>query len=186
MYPPRDIRPFVMYCVNGKPRSSLLIESTDSIESVIESVDSISRDERGFPLTQYITNGRISRAGYTITHFKYHHRVLRLIFYRMSVQHRHNSAVYVRAARSKKSPFWFLILILILLQWTHRDSVLSSDARLHVHPIHFLARRCANGFSVTRPSLNRSFTIKHTVSLPLRRHFVHRVSWQRRSNVIRT
>ena len=21
MYPPRDIRPFVMYCVNGKPRS---------------------------------------------------------------------------------------------------------------------------------------------------------------------
>ena len=30
---------------------------------IIESVDSISRDERGFPLTQYITNGRISRAG---------------------------------------------------------------------------------------------------------------------------
>ena len=30
VYPPRDIRPFVMYCVNGKPRSSLLIESTDS------------------------------------------------------------------------------------------------------------------------------------------------------------
>ena len=30
--------------------------------------------------------------------------------------------------------------------------------------------RCANGFSVTRPSLNRSLTIKHTVSLPLRRH----------------
>ena len=29
--PPRDIRPFVMYCVNGKPRSSLLIESTDSM-----------------------------------------------------------------------------------------------------------------------------------------------------------
>ena len=28
VYPPRDIRPFVMYCVNGKPRSSLLIEST--------------------------------------------------------------------------------------------------------------------------------------------------------------
>ena len=32
-------------------------------------------------------------------------------------------------------------LILILLQWTYRDSVLSSDARLHVHPIRFLARR---------------------------------------------
>ena len=31
MYPPRDIRPFVMYCVNGKPRSSLLIDSTDSM-----------------------------------------------------------------------------------------------------------------------------------------------------------
>ena len=26
----RDIPPFVMYCVNGKPRSSLFIESTDS------------------------------------------------------------------------------------------------------------------------------------------------------------
>ena len=25
----RDIPPFVMYCVNGKPRSSLFIESTD-------------------------------------------------------------------------------------------------------------------------------------------------------------
>ena len=49
---------------------------------IIESVDSISKDERGFPLTQYITNGRISRGGYTFTH---HHRVLRLIFYRMSV-----------------------------------------------------------------------------------------------------
>ena len=26
VYPARDIPPFVMYCVNGKPRSSLLIE----------------------------------------------------------------------------------------------------------------------------------------------------------------
>ena len=52
---------------------------------IIESVDSISRDERGFPLTQYITNGRISRGGYTFTHFKHHHRVLRLIAYSMSV-----------------------------------------------------------------------------------------------------
>ena len=57
----------------------------------------ISKDERGFPLTQYITNGRISRGGYTFTHFKHHHRVLRLISYSMSV---YNSAVYVRAARS--------------------------------------------------------------------------------------
>ena len=61
---------------NGESGSSLLI---------IESVDSISKDERGFPLTQYITNGRISRGGYTFTHFKHHHRVLQLIFYRMSV-----------------------------------------------------------------------------------------------------
>ena len=43
---------------------------------IIESVDSISRDE---PLTQYITNAGISRARYTITLFKHHHRVLRLI-----------------------------------------------------------------------------------------------------------
>ena len=28
--------------------------------NIIESVDSISKDEGGFPLTQYITNGRIS------------------------------------------------------------------------------------------------------------------------------
>ena len=30
-YPAGDIRPFVMYCVNRKPSSSLLIESTDSM-----------------------------------------------------------------------------------------------------------------------------------------------------------
>ena len=29
----------------------------------------------------------------------------------------------------------------LILQWTYRDSVLSSDARLHVNQIHFLARR---------------------------------------------
>ena len=68
VYPARDIRPFVMYCVNGKPRSSLLIESTDSM---IESTDSM----------------------------------------------------------------------ILILQCTYRDSVLSSDARLHVNTIHFLARR---------------------------------------------
>ena len=38
--------------------------------TLIESVDSISRDERDVPLTQYITNAGISRATYTITHFK--------------------------------------------------------------------------------------------------------------------
>ena len=52
---------------------------------IIESVDSISRDERGFPLTQYITNGRISQARYTVTHFKHHYPVLWLISNRMSV-----------------------------------------------------------------------------------------------------
>ena len=31
VYLARDIPPFVMYCVNGKLRSSLLIESTDSM-----------------------------------------------------------------------------------------------------------------------------------------------------------
>ena len=46
---------------------------------IIESVDSISRDERDAPLTQYITNTGISCARYTITHFKHQHRVLRLI-----------------------------------------------------------------------------------------------------------
>ena len=35
VYLARDIRPFVMYCVNGKPRSSLLIESTDSMIVII-------------------------------------------------------------------------------------------------------------------------------------------------------
>ena len=64
--------------------SLLLLELLASVIDIcvigiIESVDSISKDERGFPLTQYITNGRISRGGYTFTHFKHHHRVLRLI-----------------------------------------------------------------------------------------------------------
>ena len=52
---------------------------------IIESVDSISRDEPDSPLTQYIANAGISRARYTITHFKHHHRVLWLISNRMSV-----------------------------------------------------------------------------------------------------
>ena len=51
-----------------------------SLLLIIESVDSISRDEPDSPLTQYITNAGISRARYTITHFKKHHRVLRLIW----------------------------------------------------------------------------------------------------------
>ena len=58
---------------------------SESVDSIIESVDSISRDEPDSPLTQYITNAGISRARYTITHFKHHHRVLRLISNRISV-----------------------------------------------------------------------------------------------------
>ena len=30
---------------------------------------------------------------------------------------------------------------ILILQWTYPDSVLSSDVRLHVNPINFLARR---------------------------------------------
>ena len=69
---------------------------------MIESVDSISRDEPDSPLTQYITNAGISRARYTITHFKHNHRVLWLI---SIVQ------VYVRTARSTKSLFGILLLL---------------------------------------------------------------------------
>ena len=59
---------------------------------------------------QYITNAGMSCARYTITHFKHQHRVLQLIFNQMSVQHRHNSAIYVRTVRSKN---------LILLSYSH-------------------------------------------------------------------
>ena len=48
VYTPRDIRPFVMYCVNGKPRSSLLIESTDSMTTdsmIINVPQAIDRGE---------------------------------------------------------------------------------------------------------------------------------------------
>ena len=52
---------------------------------IIELVDSIIRDEPDSPLTQYITNAGISRARYTITLSKHHHRVLQLISSRISV-----------------------------------------------------------------------------------------------------
>ena len=52
---------------------------------IIESVDSISRDERDSPLTHYIKNAGISHDRCTIMHFKYHHRALQLISNRMSV-----------------------------------------------------------------------------------------------------
>ena len=54
-------------------------------KDIIESVHSISRDEPDSPLTQYITNAGISRARYTITLFKHHDRVLRLISNRIRV-----------------------------------------------------------------------------------------------------
>ena len=38
----------------------------ESVNSIIDSVDSISRDEPDSPLTQYITNAGIPRARYTI------------------------------------------------------------------------------------------------------------------------
>ena len=74
-------------CIRSFFGSSILTSLLNvfSVLRIIESVDSIRKDERGFPLTQYITNGRISRGGYTFTHFKHHHRVLRLISYSMSV-----------------------------------------------------------------------------------------------------
>ena len=72
-------------CIRSFFGSSILTSLFILRIRIIESVDSISKDERGFPLTQYITNGRISRGGYTFTHFKHYHRVLRLISYSMSI-----------------------------------------------------------------------------------------------------
>ena len=70
---------FIHFYIQAPPAKTM------SRSIIIESVDSISRDERGFPLMQYITNGRISRTRHTITHFKHHHRILRLISNRISV-----------------------------------------------------------------------------------------------------
>ena len=46
LYPPRDIRSFVMYCVNGKPRSSLLIESTDSMILILKTEKTFKNEQR--------------------------------------------------------------------------------------------------------------------------------------------
>ena len=50
---------FLHECVTIPPltNSDHLGISLKVKSNIIESVDSISRDERGFPLTQYITNG---------------------------------------------------------------------------------------------------------------------------------
>ena len=49
------------------------------------------------------------------------------------------------------SVFLLLILVFILiLQWTYHNSVLSSNARLHVNSIHFLARRAVCYITASR------------------------------------
>ena len=68
----------------GRKTTNTYAKLTQLLLLIIESIDS-SKDERGFTLTQYVTNGRISRGGYTFTHFKHYNRVLRLISYSMSV-----------------------------------------------------------------------------------------------------
>ena len=76
---------------------------------IIESVDSISRDERDSPLTHYIKNAGISHNRYTIMHFKYHHRALQLISNRMSVYNISIIVQFTYTARSNKSLFSILL-----------------------------------------------------------------------------
>ena len=64
-----------LHCIHRRERTIIITKS----------IDSISRDERDDPLTQYITNAGITRARYTLTHFKHRYRVLWLISNRMSV-----------------------------------------------------------------------------------------------------
>ena len=74
------------YGCRGMPVvARMCVYTGGKIYLIIESVDSISRDEPDSPLTQYITNAGISRARYAITLFKHHHRVLLLISNRISV-----------------------------------------------------------------------------------------------------
>ena len=84
---------------------------------IIEWVDSISRDERAAPLTQYITNAGITRARYTITHFKHHQRVLRLQS-KECITSSYNAILCThRATRIKNHDlafFFFFLLILLL------------------------------------------------------------------------
>ena len=70
---------YIQLCIVQVLLHIYIIYAYGIYHTIIESVDSISKDERGFPLTQYITNGRISRGGYTFTHFKHDHRVT--VFY---------------------------------------------------------------------------------------------------------
>ena len=89
--------------------ASFLVRSM-ALHFAIYIIESISRNERDAPLTLYITNAGISRVRNTITHFKHHHRVLRLVSNQMSVYDRYKSAIYARAARSKKKSRFGILL----------------------------------------------------------------------------
>ena len=43
VYLPRDIRPLVMYCVNGKPRSSLLVKTEKTFKNEQRSKDAAAK-----------------------------------------------------------------------------------------------------------------------------------------------
>ena len=94
----------------------------------------LSRDERDAPLTQYITNTGISRARYTITDFKTPPSCSMADFQLNECITSLYSAIYARAARRKKIAIWHSS------SFFSRPSVVSSDARLHINPLHFLAR----------------------------------------------
>ena len=67
---------YTISCDTGRTIQNIIY---NYIYIIIESLDSISRDERDTPFTQYIANTGITRARYTITHFKHHHRVVLMI-----------------------------------------------------------------------------------------------------------
>ena len=59
---------FLCNIANVAQRIFEIVQKSRSREhDIIESVDSIYRDERGFLLTQYITNGEITRVRKTIS-----------------------------------------------------------------------------------------------------------------------
>ena len=80
-------------------------------------------DERGFPLTQYLTNARISRDRYSITHLKHPHRVLRLISNTMSqfrcapreVKYRHFAFLFFLFFSSGPTAIVFYLLALVYM-----------------------------------------------------------------------
>ena len=122
-------------------------------------------------MTQYITNARISRARYTIMHFKHHHRVLQLNFNRINAIIEQFTYTLREVKKLRFGILFlllFLVILLIFLLLQYRPSAIVSHLLTLVY---MRAVWCANGFVVTRPFLNRSFTIGHAVSLPLRRHY---------------